>query len=120
MADPIDLELFLSQLADDELVTDAVMELWFDSDLNACIVDLGDDVILRRELDTAAAKEARRVQAATTRQEAAEQTIDAVIEAVASTPAVTIRETLGAVLEEFLVSARTIDLEALRERDDDR
>lgn len=73
MNDPIDIERFLADLADDDLVAAELQILVNDDDIVAV-------------------------------QDARERTIDALIQAVAGTPAAAIRETLNTVLAQSLAA----------------
>ncbi|MEV6445975.1 hypothetical protein [Amycolatopsis sp. NPDC051716] len=80
MSDPIDIERFLAELADEDLVA-AELQTLTDDELQTLTNDEG-----------IAVREAR------------ERTIDALIQAVAGTPAAAIRETLNTVLAQSLAA----------------
>lgn len=111
MHEPIDIDTFIAQLADNDAFSDALWGLMKIEDPVVNFIDeLSDDQYTAEILDDWSTP------AQETPAEARERTIDALIEAATGTPATAIRETLGAVLDDFLLNVHRIDIEKLERR----
>lgn len=113
MHEPIDVDLFIAQLGDTDAFSDALWGLMeVENPVVNFVDELSDDQYMAEVLDDWSTPDMAR-----------ERAIDALIQAVTRTPAAEIRETLGAVLDDYRTKSISVDIETierhLRETDGD-